>query len=103
MNFIAQCVYYRVKYLDAKMAYPVVQSFVFLGKNLSDDDSDGDMWYFQDSADYQKHGSALTASTAGTPVACLTSDMLSDDMFDVERLRNALQSAHQRCLEMGAR
>lgn len=99
MNFTAGCVYYRVTYLDAGMTRPVVQSFVFLGKNLSDEDAHEDAWYFQESSDFHKHGSALTAPTAGTPVACLTSDALSGDMFDVEQLRNELQRVHQRCLE----
>lgn len=39
-------VYFRVTYPDRNMHYPQIESFVFVGKNMSDDDKE-DTWYFQ--------------------------------------------------------
>lgn len=83
-------IYYRVTYLDPKMRFPVITAYVFLGMNLSEEDVDGDTWYFQDVYSYYETGSALTATEPGTPVECLTTEQLKGDMFDVDQLRASL-------------
>lgn len=83
-------IYYKVTYLDPKMRFPEIRAYVFLGVNLSDEDVDGDTWYFQDVYSYYETGSALTATEPGTPVECLTTEQLKGDMFDVDQLRASL-------------
>lgn len=89
-------IYYRVTYLDPLMRYPVIKAFLCLGVNLSDDDMDGDVWYFQDVSDYYEYGSALEATEEGTPVVCLPADALYDDMLDIDRLHAALSAVNGR-------
>ncbi|WCM85509.1 hypothetical protein M5C97_10145 [Acidovorax sp. NCPPB 3859] len=83
-------IYYRVTYLDPKMRFPEITAYVLLGVNLSDEDVDGDAWYFQDVYSYYESGSALMATEPGTPVECLTTEQLKGDMFDVDQLRTSL-------------
>lgn len=79
-------IYYRLTYLDPEMRFPVIRAYVCLGVNLSDDDVDRDIWYFQDVFSYYESGSALTATEPGTPVECLTTEELKGDMLDADRL-----------------
>ncbi|WP_152181096.1 hypothetical protein ACM9XA_03335 [Xanthomonas sacchari] len=90
-------IYYRVTYLDPGMRFPEIKAYVFLGVNLSDEDVDGDIWYFQDVYSYCETGSALTATEPGTPVECLTTEQLVGDMFDIDQLRASLIEVKARC------
>lgn len=84
-------VYYRLTYLDPAMRLPVIRAYVCLGVNLSDEDVDGDTWYFQDVFSYHESGSALTATEPDIPVVCLTEDELKGDMLDADRLHDLLE------------
>ncbi|MDV0439132.1 hypothetical protein [Xanthomonas sacchari] len=84
-------IYYRVTYLDPKMRLPVIRAYVCLGVNLSDEDVEGDTWYFQDVFSYYESGSALTATESDIPVVCLTGDELKGDMLDADRLHGVLE------------
>lgn len=95
MSHASNCIYFRVTYLDPEMKLPIIQSFLCLGKNLSNEDAE-DTWYFQDLADYQNYGSALSALTEGTPVVCLNQSSLKDDMFDLDGLCKELETAELR-------
>lgn len=95
MKHVIGRVYYRVEYLDVKMKYPLVQSYVHIGFNLSEEDVN-DTWYFQDLVNYHKQGSALEAAEPGTPVVCLQLEELEYDMFDLDALHSALLTAQQR-------
>jgi len=95
VKYVVGRVYYRVEYLDVRMKFPLVQSYVYIGFNLSDEDLN-DTWYFQDVVSYHKNGSALEATEPGTPVVCLRVEELECDMFDLDRLHGALLIAQQR-------
>ncbi|MBB5940543.1 hypothetical protein [Xanthomonas sp. 3307] len=84
-------VYYRLTYLDPAMRLPVIRAYVCLGVNLSDEDVDGNTWYFQDVFSYYEHGSALTATEPDIPVVCLTEHELKGDMLDADRLHDLLE------------
>lgn len=89
-------VYFMVTYPDVAMAYPEVQSFVYLGKNLSDED-DEDCWYFQDLNDYVKNGSALLPASKTREALCITKEtieaMLNDEgLFDEIRASSLRRS-----------
>lgn len=46
--------YYRLLYREGALLHPIVDTFVFLGMNLSDDEED--TWYFQDPISYDRSG-----------------------------------------------
>lgn len=53
-NYRAGECYYRLLYREGALLYPIVDTFVFLGMNLSDDEED--TWYFQDPISYDRSG-----------------------------------------------
>jgi len=54
-------VYFRVTYPGSSMKYPRIESFVFVGKNLSDENIE-DSWYFQFADLYAQYVSILETS-----------------------------------------
>jgi hypothetical protein len=65
--------YYRVSYLDRGLVRPVVDTLVYVGKNLSDSDVE-DTWYFQDPHSYAKGGSFLEGESAEQRIFGLKAD-----------------------------
>jgi hypothetical protein len=59
-------VYFRVTYPGASMRYPLIESLVFVGKNLSDEDIE-DTWYFQFADSYTQSGSIFGKLWRGSP------------------------------------
>lgn len=74
-------VYYRLTFPDVTMFYPKVEAFVFIGKNLSDDD-ERDIWYFQFADSYATSGSILKSKGGDRRVALVTRRDLAD-MLDL--------------------
>jgi hypothetical protein len=93
-HFVAGEVYFRVKYAEPMRRYPLIESFVFVGKNLSDDDSEN-TWYFQFADCFAKIGSILKGSGGDRRVCCLAASDL-EDMFDSECLAVELEAAAHR-------
>ena len=93
-RFIVGDVYFRVKYADRHRRFPLCESLVFIGKNLSDEDTE-DVWYFQFADSCAKHGSILETSGGDRRVACLTASELAD-MLDDRELLAELSAARQR-------
>jgi hypothetical protein len=50
---VGEC-YYRLQYREGALMWPVVDTFVCIGRNLSDDEED--TWYFQDPISYDRSG-----------------------------------------------
>lgn len=88
------CAYFRVTYPDRERMFPIVETFVYLGLNLSDDDKD-DTYYFQPASDYVRHGHAATADVDERPVICVGSEELNE-MMDFERVVALLDSIKHR-------
>jgi hypothetical protein len=89
-------VYYCIKYAEAGRKYPLIDSFVYVGKNLSEEDTEG-TWYFQFADSYVKDGSILTDGSRNRRVSCLAARELSD-MLDERQLVEHLAAARQRRL-----
>ncbi len=87
-------VYFRLVYPDAGLLYPIIQSFVFIGMNLSDED-DEQTWYFQFVDDYAKYGSILN-STRGESKVCCETDSTVSSMLDLKELIMELKQAAAR-------
>ncbi len=87
-------VYYRLTFPDAGLLYPQVESFVFVGKNLSDEDTE-ESWYFQFADSYAKDGSILK-STGGDRKVCIAIRRDLPDMLDLAGLIKELEAAAKR-------
>lgn len=92
--FVEGQVYFMVTYPEMVMAYPEIQSFVYLGKNLSDEDVE-DSWYFQPLDDYVKNGSSLTSREEIREVICITKETI-EAMLDDENLFDEIRAASLR-------
>ena len=87
-------VYFRVTYPDNSMFYPKVESLVFVGKDLSDEDTE-ETWYFQFAGDYARSGSIVDSSGGDRRAVLATRDDILD-MLDLEGLIDALRGAARR-------
>ena len=92
-------VYFRLVYPDADLLYPLIQSFVFVGMNLSEED-DEETWYFQFAEDYAKYGSILESSQCEQRVSCELRSTVSC-MLDLEGLNKELVLAGARRINKG--
>ena len=84
-------VYFRVTYKDVKMTLPVVESLVYVGKNLSAQDTE-DAWYFQFMDGYAEFGS-IAETDAGDRSVYIVSAKDFDDMLSVSDLSKELEEA----------
>jgi hypothetical protein len=84
-------VYFRLTFSDPEMRYPQVESFVFVGKNLSDEDTE-DTWYFQFSSDYAANGAIGRGAPEGQRVTLATARDVGD-MLDLGGLVQELEAA----------
>ena len=57
-KYIYKNVYYRLTFSDAEMLYPTISTFVFVGLNLSEEDTE-DTYYFQFIDSYTSSGLPL--------------------------------------------
>ena len=93
-QFLVGEVYFRVTYPGSSLNYPQVESLVFVGKNLSDGDTQ-DTWYFQFADSYAKSGSILAGSGGDRRVVCVNQEELAE-MFNEDQLLMKLRAARQR-------
>ena len=87
-------VYYRLTFPDAGLLYPQVETFVLVGKNLSDQDTE-DTWYFQFVDSYAKDGPILKSKGSDRKVCLATRRDLSD-MLNLAGLIKELEGAAKR-------
>ena len=87
-------VYFRLTFPDIRLFYPQVETFVYVGKNLSDEDTE-DTWYFQFADSYAKFGSILK-SKDGDRKVCLVTHRDLADMLDLSALIKELEMASTR-------
>ncbi len=87
-------VYYRITYPDREMLFPRIESFVFVGKNLSEEDEE-ETCYFQLSRSFAKFGSVLENDSGDRAVTCVT-EKDKGDMLDLSGLVSELEMADGR-------
>ena len=87
-------VYFRITYPGPSLNYPQIESFVFVGKNLSDEDTE-DTWYFQFADSYAKSGSISAGPGGDRRVVCANKTELPE-MFNEEQLFEKLKAARRR-------
>lgn len=85
-------VYFFVTYPDVKMCFPLIESYVYLGMNFSDEDLE-DTWYFQSASDFSKHGSALEG--VESPVSCVKKNELHE-FQNADQLASTIELAAAR-------
>lgn len=69
MEFVPNEVYYIVTYASREQVRPIIDSVVFVGKNLSEDDQE-DAWYFQDAQSFSATGSFLVHQSDHQLILC---------------------------------
>jgi hypothetical protein len=89
-------VYFRVTYGGITEKYPTIETFVFVGMNLSDEDVE-DTWYFQPAEAVAELGTVLESSGGDRIMRVLEKSELSE-MMDIQELVRALESAQARRL-----
>lgn len=90
-------VYFRVTYRDCGMLYPSIETFVFVGTNLSNEDSE-ETFYFQPAAEYAEHGSIEGSIGGPRHVVCLTKKDASTmlDGFQLTRILESCEAGRKR-------
>ena len=94
-DYIVGEVYFRVTYPDAKLCFPQVESFVFVGRNLSDEDLE-DAWYFQFLDSYARSGSILEPQTGQDRRVSVVQASDLGEMLDIQGLVEELTEAKER-------
>jgi hypothetical protein len=58
--------YFLLGYYDSELKYPFIESFVYVGQNLFDDDKNTQSiaYYFQDARSYLEHGTDVRSNNA---------------------------------------
>lgn len=85
--------YYRLLYREGALMYPIVDTFVFLGMNLSDDEED--TWYFQDPVSYDRTGPVTESGDENASVFSFKAGEL-DSILDLHSLTEQLIAALKR-------
>lgn len=93
-RFIEGEVYFRLVYPDSSFLYPIIESFVYIGMNLSAEDKE-DTWYFQFAKDFAEHGNFLSSGYIGSKVSCVNGSELSE-MYNAKELKEQLDLAESR-------
>jgi hypothetical protein len=86
-------VYFSVSFVEPKLVYPIVDAFVFVGKNLLANESE-DTWYFQDTASYAEGGSFIDHVNGKGQITTFTASRL-DDVLGIPELCETLSGAAQ--------
>ena len=94
ISYLEGQVYFRVTYPDGSMSIPLIETFVFIGKNLSEEDQE-ETWYFEFAEDYVFLGNAVTSDKQGIRVCALSASEL-DSMDDISGLATELEAANER-------
>lgn len=74
-EFIVGEVYFEILYPDREQKYPVIETLVYIGKNVFGDEK-VDTWYFQPSESYARYGSILESEEGDRKIIELQSDKL---------------------------
>jgi hypothetical protein len=93
MSYRAGECYYRLVYREGALLQPIVETFVFLGINLSDDQED--TWYFQDPVSYDRSGPVTESGDEHAAVFSFKAHEL-ENMLDLHTLTEQLIVALKR-------
>lgn len=85
--------YFRLTLDERQALVPFIETFVFIGKSMSDADPD-DLLYFQNGDDYCRFGPSSETGSAGR-VRCLDSLAAAEEMLDPDGLCAQLRECRQ--------
>ena len=92
-EFIIGKVYFTVSFVEPKLVYPIVDAYVYVGKNLLKDEAE-DTWYFQDTASYVERGAFIAAQGGGDRQVMTFNASRLGDVLDVAGLNEVLRAAY---------
>lgn len=96
--FIKNDLYYHLTYVDVQKCYPSIQSYIFIGLNLGEEDED--TWYFEFLVASATHRTISQVPSSERRVRCLTKEKLSG-MLDIDELKLGLEQARNRRISFG--
>lgn len=99
LDFEVGDIYFALKYLDSLRCYPRIDSYVYLGKDLSDDDNES-TWYFEYIESYADGLGTPAHAARQKHVHCANTSDISDFM-DAEGLTISLGAASNRRRSLG--
>lgn len=85
--------YFMLSYYDEAMQFPLIESFIFVGRNLDDGEDDFDeatRWFFQDPDSYFESGAFPNIDVNANPRIIVISPDTIELVLDKERLCRAL-------------
>jgi hypothetical protein len=88
MKFAEKEQYYMILFSDNEGAYPQIECFVFIGKNIFHDE-ENDTWYFQYSDSFGRYGSILETDKGDRKIREVAESEL-DMYLDLEQLTKQL-------------
>jgi hypothetical protein len=93
-QFTKDKIYFRLLFSDANMKVPLIETFVFVGENLSNEDI-REVLYFRPAADFVRYG--MMMSNEGSPMVCFDADDAArvDEMISVTQLCEVLKTLRE--------
>ena len=95
--------YYRLTWSDSALTIPGVKPFIFVGLNISaDDTANRPQYYFQDTLSHAQRGSVADAANMRAHdeiepyVVICNEDELDSEFLTLDQVVSALLEAHQR-------
>lgn len=93
-SWLAGECYFRLSFLDPAKTRPVVDTLVFIGMNLSEEDKE-DTWYFQDAHSYNVSGPVHESEATDAQIFCYTKGSLAE-LLDLTGLSREIQNIASR-------
>ena len=86
--------YFRVTYPERTLSYPKIEPFVYIGKNLSEED-EGDVWYFEFLQSFIDSDGLNNTEYEGRYCSCVT-EKDKEDMLSADQLHALLKQAEKK-------
>ena len=87
-----------VSYFDQGMRFPDIETYVFVGNNLLEDDGGEDMsyWYFQDAESYAEQGIFTQIEDKASREVMRADEEALEMFFDYDGLCDVLEEGRKR-------
>ena len=84
--------YFLLGYHDEAFKYPSIEPYVYLGKNLLDEDPSDERWYFLEAESFVREGKPRSLRNRNNDdIICAPVDLLKD-FLDAKELANVLEN-----------
>ncbi|WP_428243515.1 hypothetical protein [Gynuella sp.] len=99
MNLEIGVTYYRLTFADAKMTMPGLEPVVYVGKNLFDEPTSEEVYYFQNTVSVVRFG--ILGGNEDVYVEAFKKDDLGSSVTTLEQAITIMQEANERYIREG--